>query len=130
MMGMRLWRAKMARSSAEGQPTLFIWSTPGLRFLIRNENRALIAFKNILSPSTSESWKNLFRVKLQKTRLILPWSMKYQVSETKLNVWANLFHMLICIVRNKPSAICLVCNSCSLSFHLNRVMDIHLILGR
>src|SRR6266516_2131033 len=54
--------------------------------------------------------------------------MKDQVCEAKLDVWADLFHMFIGIVRDKPPAMSLVGNSCGQSLHLTRVIDIDLIL--
>src|SRR5260370_2046644 len=56
--------------------------------------------------------------------------MKDQVSETKLDVWANLFQVLICIARDKPAAMCLVSNSCSFLLHFTRIIDIDLIFSR
>ena len=54
--------------------------------------------------------------------------MKDQVCEAKLNVRADLFHVLIRVIRDKPPAMSLVSNSCSHSLHLARVIDIDLIL--
>src|SRR5436309_6902080 len=56
--------------------------------------------------------------------------MKDQMCETKLDVWANLFHVLTWIARDKPSTMSLVSNGCSPSLHLTWVMDSDLVFGR
>src|SRR5215471_20796182 len=53
--------------------------------------------------------------------------MKDQVSEAELNVWANLFYMLVGIIRDKPAPVSLVGNACSLFLHLAWVMDRDLV---
>src|SRR5690242_19101489 len=82
-----------------------------------------------LPPALSDPGQDVFCIELQEARLVIPRSMKDEVSETKLDVRTNLFQVLVWVVGDEPAAMRLVCHRLGLAFHLAWVLDAYLILG-
>src|SRR2546427_9845120 len=81
----------------------------------------------MLAPALSQSGQDFLCIQVDKTRLVIAWSMEDQMGKAQFNVRADLLDVLFWIRRYQPATVRLICYLFCPALHLARIVNIGLL---